>query len=370
MNNLYKRIRAFYLRNKVSDFEYECVWVDINRTNLSVMSVCSFVLAFDFLVLGIISLFVENYSFLGSSALYFVVFALILAVAFFAQKSSGENSKRTLLLLYFFIWILSIYALIRGIYKNEHNNSVAFMVVIFSLPIIFIDKTRRLYTNLAILGLLNSIFVLYFKEKSVAQIDIFYTWIFYILSIVPCFLLTKIRVREFFLRQIIENERDTDQLTGLLNKSAFKREVVKILKKDQKGIFIMLDLDKFKEVNDNYGHMVGDSVLKKTAACIQSVFRCNDIMGRFGGDEFVIFMVGADKREIAEKRCQILLDKLNKTLVKEFAPDETAEVILASIGFALFENDSFDSLFKKADRALYDAKNTGKNKFCGYVNES
>lgn len=369
MNNLYKRIKAFYLRNKVSDFEYECVRVDINRTNLSVMSVCSFVLAFDFLILGIISLFVENYSFIGSSILYFVVFALMLAVSFFAQKSSGENSKFTLILLYSFIWILGIYGLIRGIYKNEHNYSVMFMVLLFSLPIIFIDKSRRLYANLAILGLLNSIFTFIFKDKPAAQTDIFYTWIFYILSVIPCFFLTKIRVREFFLRQIIENERDTDQLTGLLNKTAFKREVVKSLKNEPKGILIMLDLDKFKEVNDNYGHMVGDYVLKRTASCIQSVFRSNDIMGRFGGDEFVVFMVGADKKEIAEQRCQLLLDKLNKTPVRESSSGEPADMILASIGFARFEGDSFDSLFKKADKALYNSKNSGRNRFSGYAKE-
>lgn len=370
MNNLYKRIKAFYLRNKVSDFEYECVRVDINRTNLSVISVCSFVLAFDFLILGIISLFLENYSFIGSSILYFVVFALMLAISFFSQKFSGENLKSTHLILYSFIWILGIYSLIRGIFRNEHNNSVIFMVLMFSLPIIFIDKTRRLYANLAALGLLNSIFTFIFKEKSVAQTDIFYTWIFYILSIIPCFFLTKIRVREFFLRQIIENERDTDQLTGLLNKSAFKREVVKSLKNEPKGIFIMLDLDKFKEVNDTYGHMVGDYVLKRTAGCIQSVFRSNDIMGRFGGDEFVVFMAGADKKEIAEQRCQLLLEKLNKTPVKELSSGEAAEKILASIGFAVFESDSFDSLFKKADKALYNAKNNGKNRFCSYTKES
>ena len=369
MNNLYKKIRTFYLRNKVSDFEYDCVRTEINQTNLSVISVCSTVVALVFLALGIASVLLKDAPFIGSPFLYFATFILVLSVSRFAKKCPSDAQKLPLLLMYAFMWILYFYASARGILKYRNSNSVVFVVLQFSFPIIFLDKSRRIYTNMAVAGILESIATLVFKDGAVAAIDIFYSWVFFFLSIIPSFYLTKTRVREFSLRQIVENERDTDQLTGLLNKSAFIREATKSLNSLHKGILIMLDLDKFKEVNDTYGHMVGDYVLKRTACCIQSVFRSMDFMGRFGGDEFVILMAGADQIPVARMRCETLLAKLNSTPVCEVNAGHT-ENILASVGFAFFDKDTFDSLFKKADKALYDAKNSGRNRFCQYHSET
>ena len=129
----------------------------------------------------------------------------------------------------------------------------------------------------------------------------------------------------------------------------------------------MLDLDYFKQINDTYGHFVGDKVLKKVAVCIQEVFRSSDVLGRFGGDEFLIFMVGADQKDIARMRCEQLLELLNKTPVLTDDPEKSG-FIHSSIGFAVFEDTDFDTLFKNADAALYEAKNSGKNKVCCFEN--
>ena len=129
----------------------------------------------------------------------------------------------------------------------------------------------------------------------------------------------------------------------------------------------MLDLDYFKQINDTYGHFVGDKVLKKVAVCIQKVFRSSDVLGRFGGDEFLIFMVGANQKNIARMRCEQLLELLNKTPVLTDDPEKSG-FIQSSIGFAVFEDTDFDTLFKNADAALYEAKNSGKNKVCCFAN--
>ena len=91
------------------------------------------------------------------------------------------------------------------------------------------------------------------------------------------------------------------------------------------------------------------------------------MLGRFGGDEFLIFMVGANQKNIARMRCEQLLELLNKTPVLTDDPEKSG-FIQASIGFAVFEDTDFDTLFKNADAALYEAKNSGKNKVCCFEN--
>lgn len=362
IKKFYKQAKTFILRNKVSDFEYECVCTEIYRTNLSIMKICSGFTIFLFLLLGILNFFVPGFS-LVRSLCCFVISAVLMLILLISRKVPPENLKRAVPLFYSFIWTVSIFTGFRGIYDNYSNFSVMFVVLEFAFPIIFIDKLKRIYGNLFLLALLNTVFTVLLKDPVIARTDVFYVWVFYFLSFVPSFYLTKIRVRELYLRQIIENQRDTDELTGLSNKAAFSREAKKYMNSTNSGILIIMDLDYFKEINDTYGHFTGDKILKKVAGCIQKVFRSTDAMGRFGGDEFVIFMVGATQLEIAKKRCEQLLDLLNSTPILD-EETENSKTIQASIGFAAFESGDFDLLFKNADTALYDAKKAGKNRVC------
>ena len=366
MKNLYKQVKTLILRNKVSDFEYDCVKTEIYQTNLLMLEVCSLVGCVLFFVLGIVGIFFNSFPNTRTIS-YFAVFAVMLFIFISSIKISQEKLKLAVPLLYVFIWTLSVFTAFRGIYGNTGNYSVMFVVLEFAIPVIFIDRVLRMFRNTGLLVFLNMICTILFKDVKIARVDIFYMWLFYGLSFIPCFYLTKIRVREFFLRQIIENQRDTDELTGLSNKAAFIRLAKKNINSTNTGILIMLDLDYFKQINDTYGHFVGDKVLKKVAVCIQEVFRSSDVLGRFGGDEFLIFMVGANQKNIARMRCEQLLELLNKTPVLTDDPEKSG-FIQASIGFAVFEDTDFDTLFKNADAALYEAKNSGKNKVCCFEN--
>ena len=366
MNSLYKQAKAFYLRNKVSDFEYDCVREEIYKTNLAVLEVCSFVVSVLFFVLGFISLFLPENPVLRAAYSYFVIFVLTASVFVLARKLPEDKHKFSVFLVYAFIWSLSIYTGLAGIIGNRTHYSVMFVVFEFAYPVLFIDKIRRLYFNSFLLGLAFSVLSFLTKEFNIALVDAFYIWIFYGLSYLPAYYLAKIRVREFSLRQIIESERDTDELTGLLNKSAFTREAKKSINTTKEGILIIMDLDFFKQINDTYGHFVGDHVLKLVANCIRQIFRSSDIMGRFGGDEFVMLMAKTTRTDIAQMRCEQLLKMLNGTRI---FPDDPSNktTIHASIGTALFENENdFDSLFQKSDKALYEAKNTGKDRVCHF----
>ena len=121
----------------------------------------------------------------------------------------------------------------------------------------------------------------------------------------------------------------------------------------------MLDVDDFKQVNDVLGHLYGDTFLRNVADAIRSQFRKGDILGRFGGDEFIMFMPGIKDALLAKKRAQNVLTKIQAISVPEL------ENIRCSIGIAIAESGGISAteLFLQADNALYYVKQTGKGNF-------
>lgn len=362
--NIYKRMKAFFLKNKVSSFEYDCVKTELYKTNKSLLMVCSVVTALLFFVFAVFSFIFRTSAIFEnwiSYALAFVVLAVIFAVCFFLPE---KRERWATFLVYCFYGALGLFSIYSGIFENKNHAAVVYFVLEFGLPLVFVDKIHRMFIFSAVMTAVFCVLSVIFKNLEFWRIDIFYALIFYVISFFPGFYLTKIRVREFSLRQLIETERDADELTGLLNKSAFTRETKKNLAATKDGILIIFDLDSFKSINDTYGHFTGDNVLKTIGLCVRRIFRNSDVMGRFGGDEFVIFMTKTNLKDIAMMRCRQLLQLLNSTRI---FPNDPANkmTIHASIGFAVFnEEEDFDSLFKRADEALYKAKNGGKNCVC------
>lgn len=164
--------------------------------------------------------------------------------------------------------------------------------------------------------------------------------------------------KELLLRQKAEH----DELTGLINRSAFK-VILKALKESSETVaFIMLDIDKFKEINDTYGHSVGDKVLKTVAQVLESSFRSTDYAARLGGDEFAVVLSKCDEDM---ERTKLIISAKMQTLfrkLEEKSPKEIPQTTL-SCGIAISKNGWNESLIEKADAALYEIKRAGRNGF-------
>ena len=131
--------------------------------------------------------------------------------------------------------------------------------------------------------------------------------------------------------------------------------------RDIGGAVFFMDLDNFKRYNDTFGHMAGDDLLRETGQKLNSLFRKDDVIGRFGGDEFCVFMTSAPRGAV-EKKAQEMLEAL---VAGQAAPDGRDIKITVSIGAALVSRDDrdYDLLMEKADTALYRAKELGKNNY-------
>jgi diguanylate cyclase (GGDEF)-like protein len=153
----------------------------------------------------------------------------------------------------------------------------------------------------------------------------------------------------------------TDPLTRLANRRAFEGACTELMKQPMpQFVLAMIDVDNFKTINDDHGHVTGDRVLTSVAQRLQSSLRGSDVVGRLGGDEFGILAAGITL-SLATTRMQGVVKSMVETPVTD--PDGTPLKVTLSIGLAEFSaGDNPQTLIKRADGALYDAKHGGKNR--------
>ncbi len=169
--------------------------------------------------------------------------------------------------------------------------------------------------------------------------------------------------------QALIDKSEKDQLTGLYNAVKFKKAVANHIEKYKNGVFYMLDIDDFKLINDKYGHGVGDNLIISVAHALSSSLPSHAIIARTGGDEYAAF-VGVDISksqavEYAEAICREIRNK---------APDKSMlDCLTCSLGVSTCggcDICSYDRLYANADKAMYLAKQSGKNKYVFYENSN
>ena len=149
-----------------------------------------------------------------------------------------------------------------------------------------------------------------------------------------------------------------DALTGLVNRRSVEASFKMFQEARRQFVLCLFDVDDFKKINDTFGHLAGDSALKAIAATLQSSVRSHDVVGRFGGDEFIVMMVDVPLA-LAERRMLSVL----QTLRSGPPAAENAPKITVTCGISEFSaGDTFETLIARADQALYDAKRAGKNR--------
>ncbi len=161
-----------------------------------------------------------------------------------------------------------------------------------------------------------------------------------------------------------KQEADYDYLTRLYNRKACEREIGASLQKES-GVLLLIDLDHFKNVNDTYGHLKGDITLKEVAECLKEEGDENAVIGREGGDEFIVYLRGATSQEDGLAYATAIQKnfELRTAKVQEMAGC-TFSIGVSSVSTS---SSTLIDLFKQADKALYYVKQTGRNNACAYT---
>ena len=163
-------------------------------------------------------------------------------------------------------------------------------------------------------------------------------------------------------QEALKKLSETDAMTGVHNRGSGEQKIREAMKNGKRGMFCLIDVDKFKSINDNYGHQAGDEALKAIAASLSNVFRESDIVFRLGGDEFSAFAEGVTSREIGER----ILNRVFEQLEKVEIPALQDRKVTISVGASFFpktNTDCFEAVYQRADEGTYESKKHDGNFF-------
>lgn len=182
----------------------------------------------------------------------------------------------------------------------------------------------------------------------------------------PLFVFISLKLRQLsLLNRELKHLAAVDSLTTLLNRGAFSDRVESRLSDMRQngtsfGALLLIDADFFKEVNDRWGHAVGDEVLREIALRLQETLGEDDLVGRLGGEEFAVFLPGANRGSAAMAAERLRL-AIGATPLRSVGGE--AMNVSISVGGVVFRSAfGFDALYRNADRKLYEAKDKGRNR--------
>jgi len=276
-----------------------------------------------------------------------------------------ENKKFSLPLAYLIITCLYAYGLYVGVFLNQMQEAATFCVVIFVSPLLFIDRSWRI-DLFTLIGC--STFIIHariFKQSEIVSVDIMNVMSFATLGIFFNRYFNHLKLRDFLILHVIEVDKDYDNLLGVLNRQAVVREIKKnLLITNSSGILLFINLHNLSKVNDKYGAASGDDVLQQVSEQLKKIFRTTDVIGRYEGDKFLVFMPNLVNIDIAKVRAKMIL----VALAENIKVPEGSITLTASIGMAACVDygETYKSLYKKVQTALVSAESKPDNSIVVY----
>ena len=356
-------IRNYFFYCGIEKDEYNAIKKDAYISNFEVWRILHFLMAAFFGTLYICSL---RFSMLKSNSLLYLlafVYSVIGIVLLFKLKKDSIIAQ---LLIYLSISLLFLFGCLISVNK-PNIPAVAFIAFLIITPMFMIDKPFFMAIEL---GAASTVYLLWshgLKQYDIWRIDLGNVLIFTVVGIFLNVIDNSLRIKEFVLTRKINVQKDTDELTGLKNKGAMTREINQFLSDGSmgKGLLFVMDIDKFKSINDTFGHDIGDDVLRQMGSFLDETFNSDDIIGRFGGDEFIAFIRNNDDPEAARQ----IADRITEEVPEKVVLENGMQKINISVGIAIYhgEENNYSELFKKADIALYDAKADSENRYRLYT---
>jgi len=292
---------------------------------------------------------------------------LMLASSVFTYMTAKrETSGRGMILFAGYVLWSAFYAV--AIYGNVISGREAYWVGInVALGCYLLDYSIRMFA-FQTASFLALIFAIILSSGEISTQRTLVSAVFLIVGMITVYALGRARLGLIMSREVTRIQAETDQLTGLLNRTAAEEEIGGLLRGgEETDVMMLLDLDHFKSVNDRMGHQMGDKVLVDVAAELKKMFRSTDVLSRLGGDEYIIFMHDVPEPEWVRQRAEQVVK-----IVRRWVTDGTTNVrVTASVGVVSTEGmeREYGVLYRAADIAMYFAKEQGGNGAVFYSRE-
>ena len=351
--NTIRRIRNYIFYCGIEKEEYKALKKDAYVSNFEVWRFLHCLMTAMFTILTIGSLSVDIMMPNRIFYLCLLIYSIVVTVLFlFVLKKDSIVAQ---LIIYLSMSMLFLFGAF--ITQNKPDTpATTFIAFLLISPMFMIDKP---YFMAIELGAASAIFLVWMynvKPYEIWKVDAANIIIFALVGIFIHVIANSIRIREFVLTRKIRIQKDTDELTGIKNKGAITREIDEFLADESKdkGILFILDINYFKSINDTYGHDVGDSVIRQIGVFLNDTFTNGEIVGRFGGDEFIVFIKDTDSEALADEAARRIVDGVAGSVA---LPDRDQKISVG-VGIAVYHGveKNYSEIFKKADVALYKTK--------------
>jgi diguanylate cyclase (GGDEF)-like protein len=269
-----------------------------------------------------------------------------------------------------FIACIFIFVIQLDIFQYTNAPGSFMEAVLLIVPTLFIFRFHIIYLESIFFEIVYVTCTFLVKSNKVANSDVFNSIVGLLLSVIVAYIIQRLRAEAYHAQNKYRKLSMTDGLTGIMNKVNCEHFVKQYLKERiplDNCALLIVDIDNFKNINDSMGHKMGDHILSAIGNTLNRYFRSTDILGRIGGDEFMILMRGIPSQEIVEDKCERILGLIVE-LSEEFQVD-----LSCSIGVGLLEGEDveYEEIFQVADDALYEAKASGKARYViHHVNEN
>ena len=358
--NIFRKIRNYFCYCGIEKEEYNTVRKDAYISNFEVWRILHILMFSTYAILFVNSLasdiLKQNMIFYLVGLIYSALATLLFLFVF----------KKDSLIAQLFIYLsISLLFLFAGLISQKSPNlpATTFVVLLLITPMFMIDKPYFMTIELIVASIIFLVWMHSVKDYDIWVKDFVNIVTFTLIGIFLHVVANSIRIKEFILTHKINVQKDLDDITGLKNKGALTREINAYLADSSKtkGLMFLLDIDHFKAINDTYGHDVGDSVIAQLGTFLGNKFTNNEIVGRFGGDEFIIFIKDNDNLAYASTLARDIISGVERFIK---VPDES-KIIQVSVGIAIYQGieKNYSEIFKKADIALYQTKDDRANKF-------
>ncbi len=324
-----------------------------NMVAIKVIGVCSLLLTIAFFVIAWLS---GIWEITWHFWLLFVLFAVTVFFSFYIDKRKVKAFFSSEILGSLFHVLLASMLVVLGVFYNTEQPSSLLNLFLIALPIFFTTQTWIVLAITLTAGTTFCILASAYKASEIVSYDVFSTLLSMALSIVVLAYFARIRAVSFIAKEKYKRQSRTDLLTGLLNKRSYELWCQKLLeerKVDEPCALAIFDLDNFKQINDTYGHLMGDKILEIVGQTLSENFRADGLVGRIGGDEFSAFACSREGCEHFDKRAESVVSEVKERAHNVLKIDATMSVGITNVQFG---GVSYLKMFLNADRMMYDSK--------------
>ncbi|MDO5403502.1 MAG: diguanylate cyclase [Eubacteriales bacterium] len=345
------------LKKRVENMElyFKLAEVDISRTNIRIFLALSIVSSISIVLISLITmLMLPGWGPSIYHKAFFICANISVLVAVFIYRCKSVKVIGQKIICSVFAILFALFLILIDTIPSPGNSQIFVGLFLVIAPVIFIIPPEEMVLYQLVSFIFFIIMTSAFKGIELVKTDILSTFIGFLTSFIVYGIVMNMRVEEFIQKQIYKKMSESDSLTGISNRHACKSRIEDLMlnrKNEEACAVLMMDADDFKNINDTLGHSMGDKVLIAIAGILKNIFCTTEVIGRYGGDEFIVFLTGNEAVNNIELRCHYIEEQMKKILDGRFG-------ITCSIGGCVVKSGMADieKMMRVADTALYESK--------------